>query len=81
VDDTGDGSSAPDAFVDDAGSVSVRRERSGLGDGRIYEIEFEATDGSSSCDGSVTVGVPHDRGVGGQPVDSGVRYDSMTPGQ
>lgn len=55
--------------------AKVRRERSGLGDGRIYEIQFTAsTDSGDSCSGSVMVGVPHDRKQ--KPVDSGIRFDS-----
>jgi len=80
VDWTGDGDTAPDAILDGSGGVSLRRERSGLGDGRIYQVDYETTDGSSSCTGSVIVGVPHDRGVGSIPVDSGNRYDSTSTG-
>jgi hypothetical protein len=59
----------------------VRGERSGKGDGRVYEILFTATDpAGASCSGSVTVGVPHDRGKGRVPVDSSVRYDSTVAG-
>jgi hypothetical protein len=59
----------------------VRAERSGQGNGRIYEIRFTATDPSgASCTGSVNVGVPHDQGKRRAPVDSGVRYDSTISG-
>jgi hypothetical protein len=59
------------------GAAQVRAERSGQGDGRIYQIFFTATDAKGgSCSGSVNVGVPHDQS-GGPVVDSGVRYDSL----
>lgn len=74
----GDGNTAPDAVIGDAGGVRVRQERSGLGDGRIYEIEFEATSGPSTCTGSVEVSVPHDQGRNGAAIDSGARYDSTS---
>jgi hypothetical protein len=41
----------------------VRAERSGLGDGRVYHIDFTATDTQNqTCMGDVTVCVPHDQG-------------------
>ena len=73
----GDGDTQPDAIIDAFGAVQVRAERSGLEDGRIYEITFEATSNDGAmCTGIITVGVPHDQGEGNVPVDSGVRYDS-----
>jgi hypothetical protein len=65
----------------DAGGVGtsapwVRAERTGNpgmpGNGRVYEIRFEATDGS--CTGSVFTGVPHSQG--GAIADDGLRFDS-----
>jgi hypothetical protein len=59
------------------GVAWVRAERSGEGDGRVYQIFFTATDSKGgSCSGSVTVGVPHDQG-NSPAIDSGVRYDSL----
>ena len=59
--------------------ASVRAERDGTGDGRVYEIRFTATDSfGASCSGAVFVGVPHDRHDA--PVDSQVRYDSTVAG-
>jgi hypothetical protein len=50
------------------------------GNGRVYEIFFEASDGrGKSCTGSVKVGVPHDQGRG-PAVDDGRRYDSTVAG-
>jgi sugar lactone lactonase YvrE len=70
----------------DAGGVGtstpwVRAERTGNpgvpGNGRVYEIQFEATDGS--CRGSVFTGVPHDQ-RGDATIDDGIRYDSTVAG-
>lgn len=62
VDAPGSGNTAPDAQLD---PLAVRAERSGQGDGRIYTIRFVADDGrGGTCDGVVTVCVPHDRGRG-----------------
>lgn len=75
----GDGETAPDGRILENGKPEVRAERSGLENGRIYEILFGAsTADGGSCSGSVQVGVPHDRGAGAVPVDSGVRYDSTS---
>ena len=62
----------------------IRAERSASkkvgGNGRVYEIFFEASDGrGKSCTGSVKVGVPHDQGHG-HAVDDGKRYDSTVAG-
>lgn len=76
----GDGDQSPDA-ADGAtsDSVMIRAERSGLGDGRVYHIEFTATDDrGGSCTGDVTVSVPHDRSS--PAVDSAPpSFDSFLP--
>jgi hypothetical protein len=78
LDALGDGSFAPDAQLGPNGSsVSVRAERSGLGDGRVYRITFKAKNTIGYCTGSVTVGVPHDQGAHSTPIDSGQAYDSL----
>jgi hypothetical protein len=71
-------SGASDATGVGTGNPSVRSERDGAGDGRVYHINFTATGASGSCTGSVTVGVPHDQGHGG-PVDQGSLYNSTLP--
>lgn len=77
VQSVGDGSTAPDAAVDGAGRVSVRSERDGSGDGRVYAIRFAAVDpGGATCTGVVTVAVAHDRSS--VAIDSGQRFDSFT---
>lgn len=51
------------------------------GDGRVYEIFFEASDGrGKTCTGTVKVGVPHDQGRGRPAVDDGQRFDSTVAG-
>jgi hypothetical protein len=57
--DTGDGKYSPDAKDLELGSLRLRAERKGTGDGRVYLVIVEATDssgnrGSSCC----TVAVP-----------------------
>jgi len=81
TDHRGDGHTCPDAALGDDGTVLLRAERAGppsAGDGRVYHIDFTAEDGSGeSCEGTVTVCVPHDQG-GGECEDGGPVYDSMT---
>jgi hypothetical protein len=74
-----DGNTSPDAATGSASKeVLLRAERSGIGDGRVYGIRFEATDSrGASCTGRVFVGVPHDRGRGRVPVNSGLVFDSF----
>jgi hypothetical protein len=75
----GDGNTSPDAVIE-AGAASVRAERSGKGNGRVYEVSFKAEDGTGgSCTGKVTVGVPHSMQVGLTAIDDGLRYDSTVP--
>ena len=75
----GDGNTAIDGTGIGTSTARVRAERSGTGDGRIYEIGFTATDGDgATCDGSVFVGVPHDN-AGQAAIDSGDRFPSNVP--
>ena len=70
----------PDGTGVGTSTASVRAERDGGGDGRVYHISFKATNaGGASCTGAVTVGVPHDQGHNGGPVDEGALYDSTQP--
>ncbi|MBX3349018.1 MAG: hypothetical protein KF747_09760 [Nitrospira sp.] len=48
------------------GAASVRAERAGHGNG-------------SSCNGAVTVGVPHSQKKGQTVIDDGQLYDSTVP--
>jgi hypothetical protein len=76
----GDGDQSPDAAAGStSATVQLRAERSGTGDGRVYEIGFTAADDKgASCKGGVTVGVPHDRGSGAATAST-PRYDSFVP--
>lgn len=80
----GDGNTWIDGGGVGTSQAWVRAERSGnkkgAGNGRVYEIFFDASDGwGKSCTGSVRVGVPHDQGHG-PAVDDGKRYDSTVAG-
>jgi Bacterial Ig-like domain (group 1) len=69
---------APDAR-NLASTVDLRAERSGLGDGRVYQISFLADDGhGGTTTGKVTARVPHDEPLNGvcQAVDSGQQIDA-----
>lgn len=81
----GDGDTEIDAGGIGTSTAWVRAERTGNpnvpGNGRVYEIVFEATaEDGSSCRGSVFTGVPHDQGQGSTIVDDGIRYDSTVAG-
>ena len=70
---TGISQDEPGAAFSGIGSsvAQIKAERDGKGDGRVYRIQFEATDPlGNACQGEVTVCVPHDRGKG-NCVDSG----------
>lgn len=72
----GDGDTSPDADVVGNGVVELRRERAGGGNGRVYEISYDAVNSDGAgCSGSVFVGVPHDQG-GSPPIDDGQAYTS-----
>jgi hypothetical protein len=75
----GDGNTCPDATGTGTGAVSVRSERAGGGDGRVYHLRFGASDGrGGTCQGEVRVCVPHDQGAGDVCVDQGPVYDSTS---
>ncbi len=81
VNDLGDGDTSPDAFLVSSTSVQLRAERSGLGDGRVYHVLMTATDThGASCTADRTVGVPHDQGPKGGPIDSAPpSFNSLLP--
>ena len=59
----GDGDTAPDWKITGNLTVNLRAERSGTGNGRIYTITINCTDGvGNSSSQSVMVTVPHDQG-------------------
>jgi hypothetical protein len=73
----GSGNTVPDGDGIDTSVARVRAERSGLGNGRVYEIFFDADDGKGGvCSGSVNVCVPHDAGKGRECTNDGPLYDS-----
>lgn len=77
VNGTGDGDTSPDAIVQKGAgldTVLLRSERAGIGNGRVYTIYFEATDGYESCTGEVKVGVPHN--LKASALDDGIRVES-----
>ena len=64
-----DGATLVDASFE-GGMAMVRAERSGVGDGRVYEIRYAVGD----CEGSVFVSVPLEEGS--EAVDSGQSVDA-----
>jgi surface protein len=53
---------AQDAFGVGTNVANLRAQRSGVGDGRVYFIEFTASNvQGGTCQGSVQVSVPHDQ--------------------
>lgn len=73
----GSGNTVPDGDGIDMSVARVRAERSGLGNGRVYKISFDADDGKGGvCSGSVNVCVPHDAGKEHECADDGQLYDS-----
>jgi hypothetical protein len=70
----GDGNTAPDAVIN-GGTVELRAERDGTANGRIYYINFTASDGKGgTCSGTVEVGVNHDLGKKGEAIGEGPLY-------
>ncbi len=60
---TGDGNTSPDWEITGDLTLSLRAERSGNGNGRIYTVTVECTDATGlTTTKTVTVTVPHDQG-------------------
>lgn len=57
----GDGDTPVDAIINPDGTVLIRAERAGNGNGRVYRIHFTAADLEGSSSGVVTVSVPRDK--------------------
>jgi outer membrane protein assembly factor BamB len=74
----GSGHTCPDGKGIGTSTAMVRAERSGGGDdGRVYTIDFTATDQKNEvCTGAVTVCVSHDQGGDSTCVDHGPLFDS-----
>ena len=74
----GSGDQSPDGTGVGTDKATVRGERSGSGDGRVYHISFTADDGKNGmCNGEVMVSIPHDQSH--KAIDSGSQYDSTIP--
>jgi hypothetical protein len=75
VNGLGDGDVSPDGMGVGTSTAQVRAERSGTGNGRVYEISYIAVDDSGAeCVGSVNVSVPHNKKK--EAIDDGQYYDS-----
>lgn len=73
----GDGDTGPDAF-ESGNNILLRAERAGSGNGRVYAVQFKATDpDGASCTGTVKVSIP--KSIKDQAVDSGQNYNSFGP--
>ncbi|MBI5850625.1 MAG: immunoglobulin domain-containing protein [Planctomycetes bacterium] len=57
----GDGDTPVDAIINPDGTVLIRAERAGNGNGRVYYIHFTATDLEGSSSSVVKVNVPRDK--------------------
>ena len=70
----GDGDTPIDAVIRADGTVLLRAERSGSGDGRVYRVYFTASDLEGSSSGVVLVKVPHS--AKRPAIDSGGVFES-----
>ena len=62
INGTGDGDTEPDWRIASAHAVSLRSERAGTGDGRVYTITITARDAANNTSTATTnVTVPHNR--------------------
>jgi chitinase len=71
---TGDGDTPIDAVILPDGTVLIRSERSGKGNGRVYKIHFTATNNSGGASGTVRVAVPYNKKMAA--VDGDGLFDS-----
>ena len=79
VEGLADGNTSPDAVIQ-AGRVLLRAQRAGNGNGRVYQVRFDAVDATgASCSGVVHVGVPLNMKPGLRIVDDGQVYRSTQP--
>jgi hypothetical protein len=79
ADAEGDGSHEPDIVFGDARSVSLRAERQGGGNGRVYTLGFRARDDSGNvAEGTCSVAVPHDSSGRAAVTDTSV-YEVEAP--
>jgi hypothetical protein len=71
----GDGDTAIDAIINADGTVLLRAERSGKGNGRVYHLHFTASDGEGGVSGVVMVCVPRSK-ASDIAIDGGELFDS-----
>ncbi|MDB6074869.1 MAG: hypothetical protein JWO89_2509 [Verrucomicrobiaceae bacterium] len=71
----GDGDTAVDAVINNNGTVLLRSERSGTGNGRVYHVHFTASNATGSASGMVKVSVPHGKKTDAA-IDGGELFDS-----
>ncbi|MDQ4077947.1 MAG: PKD domain-containing protein, partial [Chloroflexota bacterium] len=73
----GSGNTSPDGKGVGTSTAEVRAERMNSGDGRVYHIDFTASDGKGgSCTDEVLVSVP--KSANQPAIDGGRLYDSTT---
>lgn len=79
VNGTSDGDTSPDAVKGaTSDTVQLRAERDGSGNGRVYRLHVSGDDSrGGTCEKTVIVGVPHDKGKGATVIDSGDTFDSF----
>lgn len=77
----GDGDASPDAVAGaEPHRVSLRAERAGTGDGRVYTVAYAVSDGKGGqCTGVVKVGVPLTAGERAAPVESAPSFGAFAP--
>ncbi len=74
----GDGNTLKDIVIKDPQTVSLRAERDGNGNSRVYTINYKVTDASgNTATGSSQVWVPHDQDTGATAVDDGAAADTQ----
>jgi hypothetical protein len=80
VNGLGDGDTSPDGDGVGTDTASVRAERAGTGNGRVYSIGYSAADDNGGqCTGVATVQVGLSQGANSAAVDDGPSYDSTVP--
>lgn len=76
----GDGNTEPDVQVVDCGTVKLRAERQGTGNGRVYTLHWAADDHAGHVvTGSCMVDVPHDQSGAPAVADAPVYEVSVCP--
>ena len=76
VNGLGDGATAPDGAGIGTATASLRAERAGNFNGRVYHVAFTAADATGSCTGVVKVSVPKNLRPQGVAIDGGPLFDS-----